>query len=84
MPTTMQGSVSSTKLAKLQAHALFGELGPEVIERLAACANVKKVTGGTTIFLKDDPGTGLFALCEGVVEFEKSGRRVRVVEAAAS
>jgi large subunit ribosomal protein L27 len=26
----------------------------------------------------------LFALCEGVVEFEKSGRRVRVVESAAS
>jgi large subunit ribosomal protein L27 len=26
----------------------------------------------------------LFALCEGVVEFEKSGRRVRVVESTAS
>ena len=26
----------------------------------------------------------LFALCEGIVEFEKSGRRVRVVESATS
>jgi len=25
----------------------------------------------------------LFALCEGIVEFEKSGRRVRVVESSA-
>jgi len=65
------------KLAKLRAHALFGELGPEVIERLAACANIKKVNAGTTIFLKDDPGTGLFALSEGVVKISvpsKDGR----------
>ena len=77
MPTTMQGTAVSSKLAKLQAHALFGELGPEVIERLAACANIKKVNAGTTIFLKDDPGTGLFALSEGVVKISvpsKDGR----------
>jgi CRP/FNR family cyclic AMP-dependent transcriptional regulator len=77
MPTTMQGLATSTKLAKLRAHALFGELGPEVIERLAACANIKKVNAGTTIFLKDDPGTGLFALSEGVVKISvpsKDGR----------
>jgi CRP/FNR family cyclic AMP-dependent transcriptional regulator len=77
MPTTMQGLTTSTKLAKLRAHALFGELGPEVSERLAACANIKKVNAGTTIFLKDDPGTGLFALSEGVVKISvpsKDGR----------
>jgi CRP-like cAMP-binding protein len=64
----MQSTAPASKLAKLQSHALFGELGPQVIERLSACATVKKVPGGTTIFLKDDPGTGLFALCEGVVK----------------
>src|SRR5258708_205083 len=77
MPTIMQSTAVSVKLAKLRAHALFGELGSEVIERLAACANIKKVSGGTTIFLKDDPGTGLFALSEGVVKISvpsKDGR----------
>ena len=49
MPTTMQGTAASTKLAKLRAHALFGELGLEVTERLAACANIKRIAGGTTI-----------------------------------
>jgi len=35
------------------------------------------VNAGTTIFLKDDPGNGLFALSEGVVKFRcrrKTGR----------
>src|SRR4051812_33950595 len=79
MPITMQSSAVSAKSAKLRAHALFGELGSEVIERLAACASIKKVAGGTTIFLKDDRGTGLFAVSEGVLKISvpsKNGREV--------
>jgi len=77
MQPTARTTAPASKIAKLQAHALFGELGPQVIERLSACATIKKVTGGTTIFLKDDPGTGLFAVSEGVVKISvpsKDGR----------
>jgi CRP/FNR family cyclic AMP-dependent transcriptional regulator len=77
MPITMQSTAASAKSAKLRAHALFGGLGSEVIDRLAACANIKKVASGTTIFLKDEPGTGLFAVSEGVVKISvpsKDGR----------
>jgi CRP/FNR family cyclic AMP-dependent transcriptional regulator len=77
MPPTGQGTVSASKIAKLQAHAVFGELGSPAVERLSACATIKKVPGGTTIFLKDDPGTGLFAVSEGVVKISvpsKDGR----------
>ena len=77
MPPTGQTTASASKIAKLQAHALFGALGPEAVERLSACATIKKVRAGTTIFLKDDPGAGLFAVSAGVVKISvpsKEGR----------
>jgi len=36
--------------AVLQAHPLFGKLGADLIDRLAACAHVRTVRAGTTIF----------------------------------
>ena len=68
MRSSSPGPSSSPRVAKLQSHALFGQLGPQVIERLGACATVRKVPSGTTIFAKDDPGTGLFAVSEGIVK----------------
>lgn len=59
---------SSQKVAKLRGHALFSGLEASVLERLSACATIRKVKSGTTIFSKEDPGTGLFAISAGVVK----------------
>lgn len=56
------------KRAVLRDHPLFGGLGSEVIDRLAAYAHTKSVSAGTTIFAKGDPGTSLFAVCSGTVK----------------
>ena len=53
--------------AILQAHPLFGQLGTHVVERLAACAHVRKIRAGATIFQKGDPGDCLFAVCSGTI-----------------
>ena len=53
--------------AILQAHPLFGQLGTHVVERLAACAHVRTVRAGATIFQKGDPGDCLFAICSGTI-----------------
>lgn len=55
------------KRAILQAHPLFGKLGPHVIERLTTHAHSKVVIAGATIFRKGDPGDSLFAVCSGTV-----------------
>jgi CRP-like cAMP-binding protein len=60
--------VSPQKVAKLREHAMFSGLGPQAVERLSACATIRKVKAGTTIFSKDDPGTGLFAVNAGIVK----------------
>ena len=43
------------------------KLGTHVVERLAACAHVRTVRAGTTIFQKGDPGDCLFAVCSGTI-----------------
>jgi len=53
--------------AILRAHPLFGQLEAHVVERLAACAHVRTVRAGTTIFQKGDPGDSLFAVCAGTI-----------------
>ena len=55
------------KRAILRAHPLFGQLEAHVVERLAACAHVRTVRAGTTIFQKGDPGDCLFAVCSGTI-----------------
>jgi CRP/FNR family cyclic AMP-dependent transcriptional regulator len=59
---------SPRTVAKLREHALFSGLEPQVVERLSGCATIRKIKSGTTIFSKDDPGTGLFAVSAGIVK----------------
>ena len=59
---------AAQKVAKLREHALFSGLGPQVVERLSGCATIRNIKSGATIFLKDDPGTGLFAVSGGIVK----------------
>ena len=56
------------KQAVLQAHPLFGHLGPDAIARLTSYSRIKNVTAGATIFQKGDPGDCLFAVCTGTVK----------------
>ena len=43
--------------AILQAHPLFGKLGADLIDRLAACAHARTVRAGATIFQRAIPAT---------------------------
>jgi CRP/FNR family transcriptional regulator, cyclic AMP receptor protein len=56
------------KSAILRRHPLFRELKPEICDRLAAYAKTKEVSRGTTLFVKGDPGTCMFAVCRGNVQ----------------
>jgi CRP-like cAMP-binding protein len=59
--------MSPDRRAILQAHPLFGQLGDELVARLAACARGRAVRAGATIFQKGDAGDCLFVLCAGTV-----------------
>jgi CRP/FNR family transcriptional regulator, cyclic AMP receptor protein len=52
----------------LQRHYVFGKLNPKQIGRLICCAVEKSVARRTIIVAKDDPGSSLFAIREGVVK----------------
>lgn len=56
------------KLAILKNHALFGQLQPDVLKRLASYSHVKAVSAGTTIFQRGDPGDSLFAVFTGSIK----------------
>jgi CRP/FNR family transcriptional regulator, cyclic AMP receptor protein len=56
------------KLALLRGNALFAELPPAAIERLASYMTRRSVRRGTTIFVKGDPGTGLMGVLSGTVK----------------
>jgi CRP/FNR family cyclic AMP-dependent transcriptional regulator len=62
------GSAVFDKAALLARHPLFRELKPEIRERLGNYATIKEVARGTTIFVKGDAGTCLFAVCSGTVQ----------------
>src|SRR5262249_32850565 len=53
------------KRAILRAHPIFGALGPELVNRLAAHAVSPTIKRGATVFSRGDPGTSLFAVCSG-------------------
>src|SRR5215813_4046628 len=55
------------KLTVLRRHPVFGGLPLEHIQRLSAYASTRAYPRGATIFSKDGPGTGLFAVCSGTV-----------------
>jgi CRP-like cAMP-binding protein len=52
----------------LRGHPIFGALDVAQVERLASYARTRRVTGGTTLFVKGDPGTALFAVGAGTVK----------------
>ena len=56
------------KLALLRNHSLFGQLPPAAIEHLGSYMKRRKLPRGSTIFEKDDPGTGLMGVLSGSVK----------------
>ena len=54
--------------AVLRNHPIFGALDAKVIDRLSAFAKTQRAKRGETIFVKGDPGTGLFAVHSGTVK----------------
>jgi len=63
-----RGSPPLDKLALLQRSALFGVIEIDVLKRLSACATIRRLKRGATIFDKGDTGTGLFAVHSGTVK----------------
>jgi CRP/FNR family transcriptional regulator, cyclic AMP receptor protein len=55
-------------VALLQSHPLFGALAPTQIKQLASFARRRRIASGTTLFVKGDPGTALFAVVSGTVK----------------
>jgi CRP-like cAMP-binding protein len=55
-------------VALLRRHPLFGEIDPAHLKRLCAYATTRKLSRGTTLFVKGDPGTALFAVRAGTVK----------------
>jgi CRP/FNR family cyclic AMP-dependent transcriptional regulator len=56
------------KRAVLQNLYLFSKLSAKHIDRLVACIVGKSVPRATSIFAKGDPGSSLFAICQGAVK----------------
>jgi CRP-like cAMP-binding protein len=52
----------------LQNNYLFSKLSAKHIDRLVACVVGKSVPRATSIFVKGDPGSSLFAICRGTVK----------------
>ena len=55
-------------IALLQGHPVFGALAPAHIKQLGSFARVRRIASGTTLFVKGDPGTALFAVVSGTVK----------------
>jgi CRP/FNR family cyclic AMP-dependent transcriptional regulator len=54
--------------ALLQKHPLFAGLDTGQLDRLVSFAKTTAVPAGTTLFVKGDPGTALFAIRQGTVK----------------
>jgi CRP-like cAMP-binding protein len=67
-PLPPPASAEAESLALLRRHALFGGIEVGQLRRLCAYAKTRKVRRGTTIFVKGDPGTALFAVRSGIVK----------------
>jgi CRP/FNR family transcriptional regulator, cyclic AMP receptor protein len=57
----------SEKRSVLRNHYLFSKLSPKHIDSLAACIVGRNIKRNATIFAKGDPGSSLFAVCNGAV-----------------
>jgi CRP/FNR family transcriptional regulator, cyclic AMP receptor protein len=55
-------------IALLLGHPVFGALAPAQIKQLCSLARARRVVGGTTLFVKGDPGTALFAVVSGIMK----------------
>jgi len=55
-------------ISVLQSHPVFGAIEPAQLKRLSAYARSRRVPAGTTLFVKGDPGTALFAVTAGTVK----------------
>jgi CRP/FNR family transcriptional regulator, cyclic AMP receptor protein len=55
-------------IALLQSHPVFGALAPARIKQLGSFARLRRIVSGTTLFVKGDPGTALFAVVSGTVK----------------
>jgi CRP/FNR family cyclic AMP-dependent transcriptional regulator len=69
----------STPIELLRAHHIFGQLPPQIIERLATYVTSRRVQRGAMIFAKGDPGHGLMAVIRGSVRISlptMAGREV--------
>jgi CRP-like cAMP-binding protein len=56
------------RLALLRNHSLFGQLPAAAIEHLGSYMQRRKLARGSTIFEKDDPGTGMMGILSGSVK----------------
>ena len=73
MPTPQERRPARPTLDKLwlfRNHPVFGQLAPDQIEHLCSYAQTRRVTRGTTIFKKGDPGDSLFAIAAGTVKID--------------
>src|SRR5229473_6805289 len=69
LPSSKHSSAGAPdKLALLRNHSLFGQLPPKVIEHLGSYMKRRKLPRGSTIFEKDDPGSGLMGILSGSVK----------------
>jgi CRP-like cAMP-binding protein len=57
----------SDKRALLIANPFFRALDAAIIDRLVSHAVIRKVRKGVVLFRKDDPGSTLYAVCDGAV-----------------
>jgi CRP/FNR family transcriptional regulator, cyclic AMP receptor protein len=55
-------------VALLQTHPVFGALAPAQVKQLSSLARARRIASGTTLFVKGDPGTALFAVVSGTVK----------------
>ena len=61
-------NVRVDKLLAIRKHPLLGQMGADVIERLANYAVSKSYKHGAVIFSKGDTGTSVFLVCVGAVK----------------
>src|ERR1700746_975952 len=82
MPTKVTNvpcSSSSKLLSVLRQHPIFRDLAPEALDQLCRYAKPTVLKRGATIFVKDDPANGLYAVISGRVKISNSspdGRNV--------
>jgi CRP/FNR family transcriptional regulator, cyclic AMP receptor protein len=73
-PESGSGRPTLDKLWLFRNHPVLGQLAPDQIEHLCSYAQTRRVSRGTTIFKKGDPGDSLFAIALGTVKIDVPSR----------